>query len=116
MKGKTNTRALVKAQDEIEALMSNFEIRDFVAKIGLVTVVLKGNLKLESVTPETGVIDSVSFKSAYDEALAELEKERSISLARVRNKIIKEFKFDIKDLIPEIAKAIAYLDAIQKTH
>jgi hypothetical protein len=60
-----------------------------------------------------GNVENHVFMELYQQALEALKKERAVSLVRVRNQIIKDFKFDIKELIPEIAKAVAYLDVIQ---
>lgn len=109
---QTNTKALIKAQDDIEALMNNFETLDFAFTVDGVTATVKGDLSLSNIESSENVAPETLLKASIG-AVAVAKKERSVSLVRIRNKILKSFKFDIKALIPEIAKAVAHLDEIQ---
>ena len=109
---KANTKALVKAQDEIENLMNDFEKKSFSAKSGNVEVVVLGDMSLKNAINE-GDFSISDVLEANQQALSIAKKERSVGLAKIRNRILKQFKFDIKDLIPEIAKAVSHLNELQ---
>jgi DNA-binding protein YbaB len=108
---QNNPKALMSAQHQIETLMNEFDKNLFVGKSGTILVEISGAMKLKSIQPAVGEVLSESVMLAYDEAMSILEHDRAVILARVRNKVQKEFRFDIKGLIPEIANAVAYLDA-----
>lgn len=101
-----NTKAITVAQKKIEDLMADFERKEFFANQDGASVILLGDLSLKSVS---GTLTSESVMSAYQVAKADLEHERAVNFARVRNEILSQYKFDVKNVVPEIAKAIAYL-------
>lgn len=102
-----NTKAISAAQKKIEALMASFETKEFKAEQNGITVVLLGDMSLHSVS---GDVTSQNIMAAYQIAKSALEHERAVNFARVRNEILSQYKFDVKNVVPEIAKAIAYLN------
>lgn len=108
-KSLVNTKALQAAQNDVDALINEFERLVFEAtEPNGVTVSLKGDMTLHGVSGDA--LTPVSVMDAYHLAKVKLDHARAVGLVRVRNAILKQYKFDVKNLVPEIAKAISTLE------
>lgn len=109
-------KGLSQAQADMEQLVTDFERREFSATVGRIKVILTGDMKVktfDSVKEGDGGHLLSEINEAYQTAMAQLEHERNLGLVRIRNAILKKFKLDIKNSIPEISRAVAYFDQRQ---
>jgi DNA-binding protein YbaB len=111
LKGAAGLQA---AQQQIEALMSSFEVREFSAISQGVSVVLTGDMVMKSLSSSNELVSTADVTAAYAQAMTELVHERNTNFVRIRNAVQKKFRIDIKDTIPEVNAAIEYFNARQK--
>jgi hypothetical protein len=112
-KQKMNPAAMLKAQEQMEAAMNEFEKQTFQAVFKGVTVTLLGTRIVQSVISDDGneAVNVGDFMTAYQSVSADMEHQRNVHLVRIRNNIMKSHKVDIKSMVPDIAAAVAYMDS-----
>ena len=108
----SNPKAMMAAQKELEAIQSNFERQEFRAEHDGVTVTIMGDRTMKSIdgADEQGKVNIADLLTAYNQAADTLEHQRNLHLVRLRNQIQKQFRVDIKAMIPEIAAAVVYME------
>jgi predicted DNA-binding ribbon-helix-helix protein len=112
-KGTKNIAAMNAAKTEVEQQMNTFEKDVFSAEQNGLSVTLLGDMTIQSIAGD-GQFTATDFERVYQTALEQLKHARSLNLVRIRNKINKQFRFDIANMFPEVATAVRYLDALQK--
>jgi hypothetical protein len=112
-KQKMNPAAMLKAQEQMEAAMNEFEKQTFQAIFNGTKVTLLGTRIVQSVScdNDSGSVDIADFMTAYQSVSADMEHQRNVHLVRIRNNIMKSHKVDIKSMVPDIAAAVAYMDS-----
>lgn len=105
--------ALKSAQESIEAVLSAFEHEVFTHESDGIKVGVFGTMRIESITPASGDFEVTTFKKVYDAAIESLEYSKSVKLAAIRNQVKAKFHFDLSTQIPEVKKAVDYLNARQ---
>jgi len=114
LKGKghalTNAAGLLDARKLIDATMDEYFASAFTVEYVGMTVVTNGRHQVQSIAGEINNDELVAaIRKAWDEANHDL----MVRLARVRNAIQKKHRIDISKDMPEVAEAVAYMDARQ---
>lgn len=108
-----NVQALAHARPMVEKMVNDFEQQEFTATEGSVTVTVKGDLTVKSFG-EGDAVAIADVQAAYDAALGLATHERHLAFVKVRNTILKKYRIDLAAHSDDVAKAIAYKEALSQ--
>jgi|AntDeeMinimDraft_5_1070356.scaffolds.fasta_scaffold13867_3 DNA-binding protein YbaB len=116
MRGKSQgqMQALKASQESIEAVLNEFEHIEFSHEDKGIKVTVFGSMKMKLVESIDDKFSAEDFTFVYDQAIEKLEYDKSVKLAKIRNEVQTKFKFDLASFLPEVQKAVDYLNARNK--